>query len=137
MLVVFTLYKLNSISFWYFFFANLLIRNSCDNSHCTRASSWGSSVDSTLISLMGVEIMGKERHRLPENKISPMSLCRAATIHEDTVALWEVQVRQNFFHTKWLLRAALCDLMNRKNIVSVIIKIVFCVVFFLDKIFIS
>lgn len=80
----------------YFFLPIILIRNPGSDSHCTRASGWGSSADTTLISLMGVEIIGKERHRLPENKITLMSLSRTATIHEDSLVLWEVQVQWNF-----------------------------------------
>lgn len=33
-----------------------------------RASGGGHNADTTLISLMSLQIMGKERHRLPENK---------------------------------------------------------------------
>lgn len=62
---------------------------------------------------MGVEIMGKERHRLPESKIEEfimMRLSAAGTIHEDT-DIWGAAHRYNDLSpTRFPLVTVLCDL---------------------------
>lgn len=63
---------------------------------------------------MGVEITGKERHRLPENKIEEFAMMRlsvAGTIHEDTDIWGEAHRYSGLFPpTHFPLVTGLCDL---------------------------